>query len=430
MTNSSKTKTEFYGWKNVILMFIFYLSGGGIVFYGFSVIFPTMIQTLDWNRGTASIAQSVNLMLIGLFSPLIAISINKIGTKKTLLLGIIFLIGGLFLMATVMSEMWQWIILWGFVISVGFSFAGWVPLQVMVMHWFNIKRATAMGIVLSGGALGGFLAQPFYTWLMSITHNSWKNGWFWGGVISLSGLICLFFMIGKPEDVGQSPDGLGPDEAEALKKKTDTRVVNYQTTREWTLKEVFKTPVLWFISIGSIAYALPLFLITTHGILHFTDMGVSQMQAASVMSFIILGSGLARIPAGWLSDRIGPRVIITVCLGVMLVTHLGLWLLSIPSILIVTGLMFGMCYGGLLIVFPTMVGNYFGPDTYAGINGVLGPILVGFIAIIPTGAGYLFEKNGNYDAAFIILGVVLFIGFLLSFFLSPPEEKNHETSRV
>jgi hypothetical protein len=82
-------KYTFYGWKNVIFLFLIFLFAGGFGLGGFSVIFPAMIKTLGWNRGTASIAPALNTLLMGLLIPLVALSINRLGAKKTIIIGIL-----------------------------------------------------------------------------------------------------------------------------------------------------------------------------------------------------------------------------------------------------------------------------------------------------------------------------------------------------
>jgi len=266
------------------------------------------------------------------------------------------------------------------------------------------------------------LAQPFFTWLMALT-DTWKTGWLIGALFTLIALFCVFFIISNPENVGQHPDGLSPDESKTAQGSAENKARTYQTSTSWDLKEAIRTPTLWFITVVMIGYLMPLFLVTSHGVLHFTDQGFSQMQAASILSFLIFGSGLARFPAGWLGDRIEPRWIITVALGAMLIVFLGIWKLSSFKIMTVAGMVFGICYGSQIIVIPAMMGNYYGPHAFANINGMIGPILIIFGASIPAGSGYVFEKNGNYDLVFLILSIVLTISFVVSFFLSPPAKK-------
>jgi MFS family permease len=417
----------FYGWKNVIFLFIIYMFTMGIVFYGFSVIFPVMIKTLEWNRGTASIAHTVNALLMGFLAPLAALSVNKLGTKKTISMGITVLVIGLVLLGTLVSQLWHWIIVWGIIVSFGFVFCGIMPIQTTLMFWFDKKRATAIGIVMTGAALGGFLAQPFYTWLMALT-NTWQVGWLVGALFAFIALILAFFIIGKPEDVGQHTDGLSPDDMKTGQSGIELGARTYRTPTSWGLKEAIRTPTVWFIIMIMVGFVMPLFLVTTHGVLHLTDQGFSTMQAASVLSFLILGSGVVRFPIGWVGDRIEPRWIVMVALSIMLIALFGIWKISSFKMMMVAGMVFGMGYGCQIIMIPTMIANYYGAEAFPGIQGVLGPIMITFCASVPVGGGYIFEKTGSYDLAFIILIMVLFISFVFSFFLAPPTKKKDEIS--
>jgi MFS family permease len=412
-------RSGFYGWKNAILLFGIYMSALGFVFYGFSVIFPTMIKSMDWNRGTASIAHTISVLLMGLMVPLVAISINKLGAKRTISLGLSLLLVGLLLLGTVTSQIWHWIIIWGIVIGVGFAFCGVLPIQTTVMHWFNVKRATAMGIVMTGAAAGGFAAQPYYTWLMGVA-DEWRFGWLNGAVFVFIGLVCSLFLVNRPEDIGQHPDGLSPDEIEATQSQAGGGARTYRTAKTWEVKQVFGTPIIYFITIVLIGHLMSLFLITSHGVLHFTDMGFSQMQAASILSLIILGSGFARFPAGWLADRIEPRWILTVTLGIMLAVYFGIWKSTNLDMVMISGAVFGFCYGCQLIMFPTIIGNYYGPEIFPNINGIIAPFLILFGAVVPVGAGYVFEKYGSYDAAFVVMIIMLAVSLIFSLLLTPP----------
>jgi MFS family permease len=419
MAEADQGRKGFYGWKNAALLFGIYLSALGLVFYGFSVIFPTMIKTMEWNRGTASIAHTISVLLMGLIAPLVAASINKLGARRTISLGLSLLLVGLLLLGTVMTQIWHWIIIWGLVIGVGFAFCGVLPIQTTVMHWFNLKRATVIGLVMTGAAAGGFVAQPYYTWLMGAA-GSWRFGWLNGAVFVFIALVCSFFLVNKPAEIGQYPDGLSPDEAEAARNQTGGGARTYRTPKTWGVKQAFGTPIIYFITIVIIGHLMPLFLVTSHGVLHFTDMGFSEMQAASILSLTILGSGVARFPAGWLGDRIEPRWILTVTMGIMLAAYLGIWKSTNLNMAMVSGAIFGFCYGSQLIMFPTIIGNYYGPEVFPDINGIIAPFLILFGAAVPVGAGYVFEKSGSYDAAFVVMIVMLVVSLFFSLLLTPP----------
>ncbi len=174
--------------------------------------------------------------LDGVPLPLVAVSINKLGTKKTISVGITVVFIGLVLLGTLVSQLWQWIVVWGLIVSFGFLFCGFIPIQATLMFWFNKKRATAMGIVMTGAALGGFFAQPFYTWIMALT-NSWQAAWLVGALFALISLILAFFIVGKPEDVGQHSDGLTPEDIETGQSGIRHGARTYRTSTSWGLKE-------------------------------------------------------------------------------------------------------------------------------------------------------------------------------------------------
>ena len=417
MTRQQKNPV-FYGWINTAILFTIYFVALGLVFYGFSAIFPAMIKAMGWKRGEAALAHTLNLLLTGLMTPFLAIMLNRFGSRKIMGVGLTVLVTGLIILSTVTSELWQWILVWGFFMSFGFCFAGLLTIQFTVVHWFNVKRATVLGIVMSGAAVGGFIAQPFFTWLMEYT-KAWQSGWITGGIFVFLGLLLSFWIRNKPEDLGQFPDGIDPDETGAATENSGT-TRTYRTPDVWNMQEVIRTRTLYLIMTIMIAHVMPIFMVTTHAVLHLTDVGYTKMQAASVLSFIILGSGIARFPMGWVGDRIEPRLILTGAMALMGIGLIGIWKAPSIPVLMVCGPIFGFAYGTALIMFPTIVANYFGPDQFASINGFLVPFIIPFGASVPVAAGYMADRLGNYDLPFSILGIVLIGGVIFSALLKPP----------
>ena len=411
----------FYGWKNATLLFFIYFITMGLVFYAYSVIFPAMIKSLGWSRGEASIAHTINSLLVGFLGPVASVVINRFGTRKTMFIGLIVLIGSLALLGTVTSQLWQWTLIWGVSVPVGLSFAGLLPIQTTVNFWFNLKRATVIGIVMSGAPLGGFIAQPVYTWLMLKTHT-WQTGWLTGLFFAVLCLILVYFVRNKPEDLGQCADGLDPGDAR-LVENGQGQGRSYRTAETWTVGEVFHTPAIWFITILFIAQVVPVFMMVTHGVLHLTDMGLDKMQAASVLGFMLLGTALARFPMGWLGDRVNPRWIVVGAMAIRLIAYIGIWQLSGYPVLMVLAFVFGFTYGTTLVLLGTLVANYFGSDVFASVIGFLMPLWVATGSVIPVGAGYTYDYFHNYDIAFMGVITVIALGLIGSLFLKPPRKK-------
>lgn len=162
----------FFGRKNIGLLFGIYMLGVGFVYYGFNVIFPAMVNDMNWSRGDASWGQTLHGLLMGVFAPLVAWSLNKYRARLTIVFGFSTLAVGCVSLATITTTVWHWIIIWGVVMTFGFVFGGVLPIQTTVTHWFDAKRATALGLVMSAAGVGGFVAQPMFTWVIALSRAS------------------------------------------------------------------------------------------------------------------------------------------------------------------------------------------------------------------------------------------------------------------
>jgi sugar phosphate permease len=414
----------FYGWKNVGLLFFIYGAIYGFVFYGFTVVFPEMIRAQGWARGEAAMAHTLRAFSLGALAPLVAIAIGKAGAKRTMIAGLFVGVCVMGLLGTVTSQLWHWIVLWGVLMPISFSFGGAIPIQTTVTYWFSIRRSTALGIVLSASAFGGFIAAPLYTVIMRET-GTWRTGWLTAATLCALAFVACLFMRNKPSDIDQFPDGVDPEGASDTPGSASVRKARtYRTSETWTLRDVLRQPVLYFIGVCMIAQMSAIYLLTTHGVLHLTDLGFTSMQAASAIGNFVLFSGFARLPMGIVGDRIEPRWIMTVALGGMAVATVGVWktpqefavLLAIMSI-------FGFCFGSIVPLFPSIIGNYFGPSVFAPITGFLSPILIVIGAPVPLVAGMIYDRFHNYDIAFIYVAILTVVATFLAAALVPPKKK-------
>ena len=211
MTAQHLPARQFGGWHNVGLLFAKQFAVSGFVYFAYSAIFPVMVDVLDWNRGSASIAQSIALLMLGLCYPLTGLLIRKIGLKRTLMAGLLVMFAGILPIATVMTELWQWIVLWGFVVGFSFSLTGPVVPQTVLVAWFAKRRATSIGIVLTGAAIGGAVSQPVLAEIIKQT-GQWQSGWYIAlGMIAFA-LVTVYFVVDTPAQAGQFADNIHPDQ--------------------------------------------------------------------------------------------------------------------------------------------------------------------------------------------------------------------------
>ena len=407
----------FFGWKNLGLLFGVYLFAVGFVYYSFNVIFPEMVRETGWKRGDAAWAQTLHGVLFAAFVPLAAMLTNRLGARATLAIGIGVLIAGCILLGTLTHSLLAWTILWGVVMAFGFALGGVIPIQTTVAQWFSLRRATAIGLVMSAAGLGGFLAQPLFTRVME-NFGGWQIGWLAATGFAAIALVLVAWVVNRPEDRGEHPDGIVPGSEAHARQHGAAQI--HRTQELWTLAQALRTPTLWLLIVLFLGTVMPLYLLVVHGVLHLTDLGYDRMEAASVLSFMLAGSACARFPLGWLGDRVEPRLLLFCLLCAAAIALALIWQAPGMSWLLLAGVLFGAAYGGTLVLVPAVIANYFGAVSFASINGFVFPVQLVIASVIPVGAGYLADRSGSYDTSFIGLTGFAVLAAVCTLWTRPP----------
>ncbi|SIN69816.1 Sugar phosphate permease [Parasphingorhabdus marina DSM 22363] len=409
----------FYGWINTALLFFIYFAASGFVYFAYAVIFPAMVEAMDWNRGSASIAHSIGFVVLGLCYPFTAWMIGKRGVRFTMTAGLVLMLAGLLAIILLVTEVWQWTIIWGLVIGLSLALTSPLCGHTLAISWFNIRRATVLGIVVTGSAAGGFVAQPVLAAIMT-RFGTWQSGWAASAVIVLIALVLARFLINRPQDIGQHPDNVDPEKARLSADRAATKPRTYRSAHNWTIRQVFGTVSVYLLMLINVTYLGTGTFLLTHGALYLSDAGIPGLQIASLMGAFILGSGSGRIPAGWLGDRFEMRWLMAIIMGLMFGSFLLFGSTDSFALLIISGFVFGACYGGLFALAPALISNFFGEASFARINAVFAPLLLPFVATVPAGAGYAYEATGSYDLAFLIGTALLALSVVAAILLKPP----------
>ncbi len=421
-SSDAKSARKFYGWNNAALLFFIQFAASGFVYFAYAAIFPAMVEDMDWNRGDASIAHSLSFLVLGLSYPLTAWMIGKRGVRFTLTVGLILMLISLLMTVFFVTEIWHWTLIWGFVMGAANALAGPLCGQTVVINWFNAKRATVLGIILTGNALGGFFAQPILIRVME-TFGTWQSGWLVSAAAVVGALLLTQFIVNRPKDIEQHPDNFDPLAARADTQKPAPKPRTYRSEKNWTVREVFHTRAVYFIMIINVTYLSIGTFLLTHGSLYLSDIGISKIQTASIVSIFIIGSGLGRMPAGWLGDRFELRWLMAAMMAAMLLAFIMLWTMASLMGLGFAAFLLGLCYGGFFALSPALTSNFFGQESFAKINSVFAPLLLPFVATAPAGAGYIFDIYGSYDLAFLIGSILLGLSLISAICLTPPKHK-------
>lgn len=299
-----------YRWILLGALCLVYLFGIGPAFYGFGVALTPTAEALGLSRAQASLGYSLLALTLGLAGPLVAWLIGRIGSRWTIFVGGLVAAGGATLVATT-SAYPLYLIGAGVLLGLGVAMQTILPGTTMVTNWFARRRSLAMGIFLTAGGLGGFIAAPTISSLIAAT-GTYRTAW-WAIAVSgvIAGVIGLVFARDKPEDMGLAPDGVAQGAAAGVAQGAATARV-YQTPREWGVGAALRTPTFWMIVAASSVFGLGLQIVNSQLVAHLSALGVTAGVAAGALGTMALLSAVSRLIGGPIGDRVEPRMLLAV----------------------------------------------------------------------------------------------------------------------
>ncbi|MGC9325241.1 MAG: MFS transporter [Desulfomonilia bacterium] len=424
-----RASKEFYGWHLICVLWLIYFINIGFVFYGSSLINTFMVLEMGFDRKTLGGGFALFHYVSGLSAPLAAYVINKKGIRTALALGSLVLVCGAVLMATVVRSTWVFLLVYGPVMGVGIGFGSVLSVQTGVTLWFNRKRALAMSLVLTASGIGGVVAAPSLNLLISTLSGNWRAAWLGVSVLCLVSVVMSVLCVrNRPSDLGQVPDGIMP-EGTGSRPSTGSKLGVHRTSRIWTRNQAMKTPSLWLIFIGIIGYFVPFMFCVAHGVIHLMDNGLSQGSASLSLGLLTLFSIVGRLLGGFLGDRIEPRHLGGISLLVLLAGVLACMGAHDVVFMVLYASCVGIGFGCAFVMLPTLIGNYYGPDAFASIVGMLAPLYTLFSASAPFAGGVIYDATGSYHMAFMASSGICALGACAIFLAREPERGEESRSQ-
>jgi len=160
----------------------------------------------------------------------------------------------------------------------------------------------------------------------------------------------------------------------------------------------------------------------THIYPHATGLGIPGVVAVSFISVIGISSIIGRLVMGAVSDRLGGKRTLVICLVLQALAMF--WLLRATDIwmLYLFAAVFGFAYGGCVPQLPVIAGEIFELKAIGAIIGVqmLGIAIGG--AIGPLLGGYVSDVTGSYYFAFMVGGMCTILALILLAFIRAPRK--------
>ena len=197
---------------------------------------------------------------------------------------ILFIPGTLILALSLMivslsHKYYQFILAQGILFGVGNAML-FYPTISAISHWFNKRRALALGIVVAGSSLGGM------AWPLIIDRLLHAVGFGWAlrivGFLSLVLLAPACFMV-----VPRLP----PRKGSAIPKEE--------------MNAVFKDVTFWLLVVGMLFVMWGMFIPFYYVPLYAEEYGLDPTFANDLITILNAGSLVGRLASGALADKIG-----------------------------------------------------------------------------------------------------------------------------
>jgi MFS family permease len=155
-------------------------------------------------------------------------------------------------------------------------------------------------------------------------------------------------------------------------------------------------------------------LVVAHFVNYATDMGVSVLIAASMMSALGIASTTGRLFEGAFSDRIGIKAAVIACffLGVISLILMD-WNAS-SLMLWVSAVIFGFAFGGAIPLVPGILSERFGTERLATTTGIVISFMTLGAALGTYLGGFMFDLFGSYSWALTLSAALAGISLVLA----------------
>ena len=415
----AKLSGLYYGWRMVGAASALRVLGAGLHSFGFTVFFLPLSQDLNINRTATSLAFSLARAEGAFEGPIVGHLLDRYGPKPIMLTAALLMGAGYLILSQIDSYASFLIVYLGIISLVhagGFMHAP----MVLINTWFIRQRARAITLNSAAFGLGGVLIAP----ILSLAVQAW--GWRWGA--ALAGIT--FLVIGlpicstirrSPESMGLLPDGDAPPDA------LETGGHSARLEVEVTLAQALRSFAFWGLVLANGVRNASYHAISVHFIPLMVWKGLSQQEAAWLLSgFALLGMASTLI-FGWYADRARkPRLCALILFSAAVAMLLPLytssfWLMAL----------FTMLFAGVEATYTVgwaIAGDLFGRKHFAKIRGYMGLFYTWGGVLGPVVAGAVFDRWGTYQP--LLWALIIVFASAGIFFASLTNSWNRATGRV
>ncbi len=400
----------YYGYWIVGAALVAQFVSAGTQAYTAGIFLQPMTEDLGWTRAEFAYAQTFGRFVTAFAGFFLGVYIDRFGGRAIMMIGVTLLGIGLFLTSAI-TELWEWVLVRGFLSMLGAALMGNLVVNVTLSKWFVVKRGRVVGVAATGVSLAG-VVMP---WLLTsfVDDYGWRAGW---RVLAIFAWALVYpvatLMRRQPEDHGWHPDGRSDEEVRAGAGAAAAADFANSLTRGQALRTSAFYIIVFSFGLGLVGVGAMLF-----GLIPFlTDEGFSRSTAALMVTAMSIPAVMAKPIWGWVIDFVPPKLAASAGFATSGVAIIVLLLSAKAGSLLgvtVGSLLMGLGYGGTVPIQEVIWATYFGRRHLGAVRGVAMPFALILGAGGPLVVQLYFDRVGNYDGAFLAMAVFWALGAAL-----------------
>jgi len=387
--------------------FVIMLAGAALVSatLGIRQVFGLFLQPISMELGAGfqlfSLAIAIQNLVWGLSSPVFGAAADRYGPWRVAAMGAMLYGGGLFLMASFVTD--AGIFIGQILIGLGLGSAGIsIAIGAVARAAPPEKRSLAMGLVTSFGSFGQFALVP-------VTQIFMVQGGWQFALLMLS--VIMASMVAVAMGLRTPAGSARPIEGPIL-------------TIGATLQQAVSSRDYILLTVGFFVCGLQLVFITTHLPTYLHDAGLSPDISSWALALIGLFNIIGAFVCGWLGGVVSKKKSLATVYLLRGIT-IAAFILIPPTP--VTALLFGACMGllwlGTIPLTSGLIVVFFGPRYLSMLYGLvfLSHQIGSFVGAWLGGIWY--DWFGNYEAMWWLNAAAGLFAFAVNWAIREPRAK-------
>jgi OFA family oxalate/formate antiporter-like MFS transporter len=361
--------------------------------YAFSVLAGPLSEAHGWTMPQVMMAFTINAA-VGPIPMIVGGVLTDRGWTRWLVLvgGLMFAAG--FALTGAASSLTALYLSYGVLAGLGqgLAYSGCLG---NTMKLFPDRRGLAAGLITGGMGAASVIAAPVANAI--IAGPGVRSAFVWmGAAYAVVVVVASLFLRAAP--VGFTPAGWTPPAGRPA------------LAVPW--RRTLATPVFWAIFVMMAFGAFSGLMIASNASPIGQNMfGLTAATAAVFVSVYSACNALGRVLWGAVSDRLGYTTALSIIYGVVALCLLVLVLVSSTAGFAVGIIGLGLCFGGVMGVFPALTMTNFGPR-YQGVNYAMVFVAYSVSAFFAPrlASGMAADRGGDFTVPFVVAIVLALVG--------------------